>query len=95
MNNPFEAIEKTLSIMCNLMQATHVGLMEMRKELAKPRPEWELMATAVRTRRKARETIVAAVDAGEIRAERYSSYGGTKAYRLWVQDLDRVFPVVT
>jgi hypothetical protein len=59
----------------------------------KPKPEWERLSVAMKTRRKSREMLIAAANEGFIRSRREASHGGKMAWLFSREDLDRAFPV--
>jgi hypothetical protein len=58
----------------------------------KPKPEWERLAVAMKTRRKSREMLIAAAEAGILRSRRELGHGGKMAWLFSREDLDRAFP---
>lgn len=72
-----------------------IAAMAKTMEDWKAKPEWESMATAMKTRRKTRRILVRAVNAGQIRHQRLpKAQGGHEPYLMNREDLDRLYPVV-
>lgn len=68
-------------------------LVEIRALVSKPKPEWETLTTAATTRRKSRETLLAACAAGVLTSRREPTHGGKLAWLLKREDLDKHFPI--
>lgn len=88
MDNPFEHIFAQLTALSLKIDS----LIEAHRS---PRPEWETLQNAMRTRRVGRRAVLDAVDKGQVRCTRVPAPGGRDAYRLSCSDLDRLFPLRT
>ena len=84
--NPFDDIAQSLAVLTAKVD-------EINAKVSKPAPEWEPIAQAIASRKKARRTIMAAVSGGQVLSRTVPNQYGRDSLQLRVFDLDRVFPV--
>lgn len=85
MDNPFEVILAELRALREEFGKFH------NQPAAEPRPEWEPLHVAIKTRGKSRKTLKDLVHRGEVRMRSEHVPGGIM-FLLLTADLDRLFP---
>lgn len=91
MDNPFTMLRDLIDG-AEQRTAKLIAELHAKFEQSQKAPEFETLSEAARRRKKARETIMAKVDSGEIRKRDAIGRGGKPIYLLSVPDLDRLFP---
>lgn len=83
--NPFDSLAEQLAALTAKVDA-------LNAKVSSPKPEWEPIADAIATRRKARRTLMAAVRADAIRHKKSVNRLGRESLLLSVADLDQYYP---